>query len=214
MIVKQAPGDTAGEMVLYGERWRPEPPDADCLRRFGSLTLPVLDRLSNTSANPAQADNNGNIRRMDHFVPNGVDASGNITSWVMGLDVYSYDWLNRITSVSEQQQNQGRQWTAVFTQAFSYDRWGNRTINVGATTPSVAGVTRKTFAVDKVYQPANFGKISACFQTRLENRGANSTIMGSNSVNSSRADIRYNYEYGSLSSGRCELVYQTISATH
>jgi hypothetical protein len=45
-----------------------------------------------TSPNPAQADKNGNIRRMDHFVPNGVDASGNIASRVMGKD--SFDQQN------------------------------------------------------------------------------------------------------------------------
>jgi YD repeat-containing protein len=88
-------------------------------------------------------DNNGNLLRQVNYVP--LSGGGSV---VPQLDDYNYDALNRTTSVSEQQQSQSGQWTSVFTQAFSYDRWGNRTINVGATTPSVAGVTRKTFVVD------------------------------------------------------------------
>jgi len=88
-------------------------------------------------------DNNGNVVRQAHYAP--LAGGGSV---VPQLHDYNYDWLNRITSVGEQQQNQGGQWTSVFTQAFSYDRWGNRTINVGATTPSIPGVTRKTLVVD------------------------------------------------------------------
>jgi RHS repeat-associated protein len=88
-------------------------------------------------------DNNGNVLRHVNYVP--LSGGGSV---VPQLDDYSYDSLNRITSVSEQQQSQGGQWTFVFTQAFSYDRWGNRTINVPGTTPSIPGVTRKTFVVD------------------------------------------------------------------
>ncbi len=95
--------------------------------------------------NPFYSDtnNNGNVLRQVNYVP--LSGGGNV---VPQLDDYGYDSLNRVTSVSEQQQSQGGQWTSVFTQAFSYDRWGNRTINVGATTPSIPGVTRKTFVVD------------------------------------------------------------------
>jgi len=51
------------------------------LRLFHSASL---DDYS--GPNPAQADNNGNIRRMDHFVPNALDGGGTITSWMMGVD--------------------------------------------------------------------------------------------------------------------------------
>ncbi|MGH9800156.1 MAG: hypothetical protein ACRD82_07310, partial [Blastocatellia bacterium] len=46
------------------------------------------------------------------------------------LDDYNYDALNRITSVSESQQNSSGGWTfKLFTQNFGYDRWGNRTVS-------------------------------------------------------------------------------------
>lgn len=97
------------------------------------------------SVNPNQPDNNGNIHRMDHFAPKALDANGNITSWVMSIDNYQYDQLNRLTRVQETSQNiVGTD----FTQAFSYDQWGNRTIDVGATTAGIPGLTRKTFAVN------------------------------------------------------------------
>jgi len=88
-------------------------------------------------------DNNGNVLRQVNYAP--LSGGGSV---VPQLDDYNYDSLNRVTSAGEQQQSQGGQWTSVFTQAFSYDRWGNRTINVGATTPSIPGVTRKTFVID------------------------------------------------------------------
>ena len=34
----------------------------------------------------------------------------------------------------------------VFTQTFSYDRWGNRGIDVASTTPNFPGVTRKALS--------------------------------------------------------------------
>ena len=84
---------------------------------------------------------------MEHFVPNAVDAGGNITSWVMGTDTYTYDALNRVTAASEIQQNSSGVWSGnVFTQTFSYDRWGNRGIDVASTTPNVPGVTRKVLS--------------------------------------------------------------------
>ncbi len=38
---------------------------------------------------------------MDHFVPNAVDGGETITSWVMSVDSYLYDSLNRLHSVTE-----------------------------------------------------------------------------------------------------------------
>jgi len=95
--------------------------------------------------NPAQTDNNGNIHRMDHFVPNALDGGGNITSWVMGTDAYLYDELNRLTQVTETPTGGTG---PGFVQKFIYDRWGNRTIDLPGTTPSIPGVTRKNFVVN------------------------------------------------------------------
>ncbi|MBK8314237.1 MAG: hypothetical protein IPL01_09540 [Acidobacteria bacterium] len=64
------------------------------------------------------------------------------------IDDYQYDPLNRIQQVSESQQNSSGQVSFLFTQKYAYDRWGNRTIDVPGTTPSIPGVTRKSFVVN------------------------------------------------------------------
>ena len=64
------------------------------------------------------------------------------------IDDYLYDPLNRIQQVSESQQSSAGQVSFLFTQKYAYDRWGNRTIDVPGTTPSIPGVTRKSFVVD------------------------------------------------------------------
>jgi len=97
-----------------------------------------------TSANPSQPDNNGNIHRMDHFVPNALDGSGNITSWVLGADGYVYDELNRLTQVGESPFGGSG---PGFTQKFIYDRWGNRKIDTVATSNVGGGVTDIDFQV-------------------------------------------------------------------
>jgi RHS repeat-associated protein len=89
------------------------------------------------------ADNNGNVLRHVNTVP--LAGGGQV---IPQMDDYSYDALNRITSVSEQQQNQDGTRNTVFTQGFSYDQWGNRAINLGATTIGIPGVTRRSFVSD------------------------------------------------------------------
>ena len=44
-----------------------------------------------------QQNNNGNVYRQDHFVP----LNDSVSDWVMSINNYSYDSLNRITGVSE-----------------------------------------------------------------------------------------------------------------
>ena len=88
-------------------------------------------------------DDNGNLLRQINYVP--LSSSSYV---IPQLDTYTYDSLNRVQAVSELQQNSSGQQTSVFTQTFAYDRWGNRTINLGATTTGIPGVTRKSFGVD------------------------------------------------------------------
>ena len=98
-----------------------------------------------TSTGPVLGNNNGNVWLMEHFVPNAVDGSNNITAWVLGSDEYNYDALNRVTQVMETAMGGTGQG---FTQKFSYDRWGNRTIDVANTSNVGGGVTRDSFTVD------------------------------------------------------------------
>jgi RHS repeat-associated protein len=113
-------------------------------RSHGGLTYYYGTNARN-SGNPFanSADNNGNVLRHINTVP--LAGGGQV---VPQMDDYNYDALNRITSVTEQQQSQGGELSTIFTQAFSYDRWGNRTINVGATTIGIPGVTRRNFVID------------------------------------------------------------------
>ena len=88
-------------------------------------------------------DNNGNITRADHWIP---DASGNWSSTT--YDYYAYDGLNRVTSTSEYANSSSNPTvTFQFSQAFDYDAWGNRTINQANTTTSV-DINKKLFTVN------------------------------------------------------------------
>lgn len=80
-------------------------------------------------------DNSGNVTKAEIYVPN-ADGSYNMLQ-----DQYSYDSLNRLQSVNELQW--GTQ--AVFTQAFTYDRWGNRQINQAT---SSTNVNRQQFGIN------------------------------------------------------------------
>lgn len=76
------------------------------------------------------ADNNGNVL-MSQTIINGTYYE----------DRYSYDSLNRITAVNEFQNGA----TQTFSQQYSYDRWGNRTINPASWG---TGINIKQFTVD------------------------------------------------------------------
>ncbi|QQS48000.1 MAG: RHS repeat protein [Acidobacteriota bacterium] len=86
-------------------------------------------------------DNNGNVLRQVNYAP--LIGGGYVHPQ---LDDYSYDSLNRITSVTEAQLNSSGAWTFnLFTQNFLYDRWGNRTVWCS---PGQPGVTCDTFTID------------------------------------------------------------------
>jgi RHS repeat-associated protein len=63
------------------------------------------------------------------------------------IDDYDYDALNRITLVTGRQQaSSGSGWSSVYGQGYSYDRWGNRTINQAATYGTA--INNTVYAVD------------------------------------------------------------------
>jgi YD repeat-containing protein len=92
--------------------------------------------LTATNASRANSgpDNNGNLVRTDNWVP-GNDA---VTTYAYFRDNYSYDSLNRLTSVTEVPGSQAGQGAQSFAQGYSYDRWGNRTINAAGTSNAPA----------------------------------------------------------------------------
>jgi RHS repeat-associated protein len=111
------------------------------LSRAQSLTdwdrgcLAFYYSVNNQAWGGSGTDNNGNVTKAEIYVPN-ADGSYN-----MQQDQYSYDSLNRLQSVNELQT--GTQ--VVFTQAFTYDRWGNRQINQSASTTNV---NRQQFSIN------------------------------------------------------------------
>src|SRR5258705_13266686 len=84
------------------------------------------------------ADNNGNLRKQETFIPNNEQNTSS-TSW---YQQYEYDSLNRLTQAHEYASNN----TLLWQQTYVYDRWGNRTIN---TNPSetYGGVNNLGFEV-------------------------------------------------------------------
>src|SRR5688572_2967882 len=77
-------------------------------------------------------DNNGNLRKQEIHIP----------SQTMRYQEYDYDSLNRSNFVREVLNGGAEQWK----QAFTYDRWGNRTINTGVTYGT--GINNKAFTVN------------------------------------------------------------------
>jgi RHS repeat-associated protein len=79
-------------------------------------------------------DNNGNLRQSQYWIP----GNDQMTTYNWTEDRYSYDYINRLKSVAEYH---GSSATGLggqdFTQVNNYDRWGNRTIDQGLTTPGI-----------------------------------------------------------------------------
>jgi RHS repeat-associated protein len=102
----------------------------------------------------AMTDNNGNLRKQEVYIPNDDQVSGYTMRWQQ----YDYDGLNRLKWAREIKDSveQWRQW-------FSYDRWGNRTIDFtqDAGDPHLRtwGVISSQFKVDpqtnQLYAPSD-----------------------------------------------------------
>ncbi len=95
---------------------------------YGNTTLGVANTRDTAAAEltvgdlqGSDTDNNGNIKRMYSFLPNGM---------IPQRDDYTYDLLNRIASVTDcQRQVSGSgTMTTVASQTYGYDRYGNRAI--------------------------------------------------------------------------------------
>jgi RHS repeat-associated protein len=74
---------------------------------------------SNYAYGDGGLNNNGNVYRMDHFIP----LNDSVSQWAITEDYYGYDDLNRVTSFTDLS---GGATSA--SQNFSYDRYGNRCV--------------------------------------------------------------------------------------
>lgn len=92
----------------------------------GAITNSHDSRMTHGDPNSGP-DNNGNLRRSESWVPGDEQ----VNTYTYATQDYVYDPLNRLQSVSEKPGSQSGQSAPSFAQAFTYDRWGNRTINMG-----------------------------------------------------------------------------------
>lgn len=88
--------------------------------------------------------NNGNVYRVDHFVP----LNDAVSAWFMPVDFYGFDELNRITGIWEQTYDStGYANYNTLNQTYSYDRYGNRavsgTLNVSSPTFKYVAATNR-----------------------------------------------------------------------
>ena len=105
----------------------------------------ILHYSSNHLWGQSGTDNNGNVRFAETWIP---PANATLDQTQMLIEqAYSYDALNRLSSVTEQKQEAPNfVWQQQSQQAYSYDRWGNRNINAAQTWGT--GINNKVFAVD------------------------------------------------------------------
>jgi RHS repeat-associated protein len=93
-------------------------------------------------------DNNGNILFAENWIPPANATLDQAESIIE--DIYTYDALNRISAVNEWRASPasggGWTWEQQFAQVYSYDRFGNRTINAGQTWGT--GINEQEFTVD------------------------------------------------------------------
>jgi hypothetical protein len=84
------------------------------------------------------ADNNGKLKKQEVYIPNDDQISG----YDNYAQFYEYDSLNRLSSVRENKFGCAVNWQ----QAYTYDLWGNRTIDQTNTWGS--GIPKPNFGVD------------------------------------------------------------------
>jgi YD repeat-containing protein len=128
--------------------------------RVGTAALPdtgwqrgaIINLYSSSGRGAASSghDNNENLREQDIFVPNidgpGYDQGGN---WTGATESFSYDYLNRLTSATESSANP-------WAQSYTYDRWGNRTINQSGTSNAPALQFGVDTATNRLTPPAGY----------------------------------------------------------
>ncbi len=105
----------------------------------------ILYYSSNHVWGQSGTDNNGNVRFAETWIP--PENATLDQAQVLIENILNYDALNRLTSVTEQKMEApGWVWQQQFHQAYTYDRYGNRTINTALT--SGIGINNKAFTVD------------------------------------------------------------------
>jgi RHS repeat-associated protein len=98
----------------------------------GAIINSYSSACTGVCSGSSMSDNNGNLLKQQIYIP----------SQTMRWQQYDYDSLNRLNWGREVLDGGAEQWK----QQFTYDRWGNRTINTGVTYG--AGINNKSFTVN------------------------------------------------------------------
>ena len=92
----------------------------------GAIINHYSDQCWGLCSGRSMTDNNGNLKKQDHYIPD----NDQVSSYQTYADSFAYDPLNRLQSVTESRYvSSTDQTTTSWAQAYSYDRVGNRTIN-------------------------------------------------------------------------------------
>jgi len=97
----------------------------------GAIVNAYSSQCAGICIGSSMTDNNGNLKKQEIHIP----------GYQMRWQQFDYDTLNRLDWVSEVLDGGAEQWK----QKFTYDRFGNRTINTGIT---YGGINEKEFAVN------------------------------------------------------------------
>lgn len=108
----------------------------------------IINHYSNSGwgASGGGADNNGNLLKQEVYIPNDDQISG----YFNVVQQYGYDALNRLASIEDKPWNGSPD----FYQSYTYDRWGNRTVNAGGTWNAPAPQFGVDAATNRLSPPA------------------------------------------------------------
>ena len=98
--------------------------------------------------------NNGNLAGQQHWVP----FDDTLSNYSYTQNNYAYDALNRLTSVSEVHGGPWGQSGTDYMQAYSYDRYGNRSIdqnNTSATVNRIPFDMNEAASTNRIYAPGD-----------------------------------------------------------
>src|SRR5882672_11907945 len=123
-LTERGPNRTLFTVLFSGRRELTSGQACDLAIRISTSYIDSSDTTWNRGKiinDYGSTDNNGNLKQQTVYVPLN-DANTSSTSW---YQQYGYDALNRVTQVHEYTGDTSHDWQ----QAYTYDRYGNRTIN-------------------------------------------------------------------------------------
>lgn len=108
----------------------------------------IINHYSNQSWAGSGSDNNGRIKRQEVYIPNfdgpGYDQGGN---FALITQSFTYDSVNRLLSAGE---------AGAWTQSYTYDCYGNRTMNTSGTVNAPAPQFTADASSNRLSAPAGF----------------------------------------------------------